>query len=405
MQQRPVRSITILVVVAALATLGSVQAAAQAPDSGTTPLEALDRLFSSEAIDPSWFSPLLLEQVSLAQLEFIIAQISTGLGEYQGVSESGQQFLVLFENGDVPTIITLDAQGRIVGLFFQPPRLRVTGLTDAVAAFEELPGEVSVVVYSPSGELAAINPDKPLAVGSAAKLAILAALEHQIQAGARSWDDVVLLEEDWKSLPSGVLQQWPAGSPLTLHTLATQMISISDNTATDGLIRILGREAIEPYSPRNIPFLTTRETFTLKDPANAEFLERYRAADPQGRLAILEEIKDLPVPDVSLFTSDPVAIDIEWYLTTRELCGLMSLVRHLDLMSINPGVASADDWEKVSYKGGSEPGVLNLTTWLDTADGGFYCVSATWNNPEAPLDELKFFTLYSTLVEELKKLN
>ena len=39
-------------------------------------------------------------------------------------------------------------------------------------------------------------------------------------------------------------QDWPKGAPVTLHTLATLMISISDNTATDQLIAIVGRDAI-----------------------------------------------------------------------------------------------------------------------------------------------------------------
>jgi hypothetical protein len=56
----------------------------------------------------------------------------------------------------------------------------------------------------------------------------------------------------------------------------------------------------------------------------------------------------------------------------------------------------------VAYKGGSEPGVLNLTTWLLARDGRPFCVSATWNNPQARLDESQFFLLYTSLLNTLK---
>ena len=45
------------------------------------------------------------------------------------------------------------------------------------------------------------------------------------------------------------------------------MISVSDSTATDALIALLGRESIENYTALNRPLLTTREVSTLKHPA------------------------------------------------------------------------------------------------------------------------------------------
>jgi hypothetical protein len=55
---------------------------------------------------------------------------------------------------------------------------------------------------------------------------------------------------------------------------------------------------------------------------------------------------------------------VEWFFSTRELCALMAEVRGQPLMQVNPGVANPEDWETISFKGGSEPGVLNLTTAL-----------------------------------------
>lgn len=87
--------------------------------------------------------------------------------------------------------------------------------------------------------------------------------------------------------------------------------------------------------------------------------------------------------------------------SARELCGLMRNVENLPIMSINSGVAESADWKRVSYKGGSEPGVVNLTTWLVAKNGKSYCLSATWNDDKA-LDEMKFFGLYKSLLSTLK---
>jgi beta-lactamase class A len=184
------------------------------------------------------------------------------------------------------------------------------------------------------------------------------------------------------------------------------MISISDNTATDALIRIVGRESIESLADRNRPFLTTQEFFTLKDPQNAALLQRYREGNEAQRRQVLAEVAELPLPHPSIFAGEPLAIDVEWFFTPRELCTLMQQVADLPLMSVNPsGLVTSNDWSKVSYKGGSEPGVINLTTWLQAKNGKTYCVVATWNNPEAALAEERLLTLYSGIIEELKTRN
>lgn len=76
-------------------------------------------------------------------------------------------------------------------------------------------------------------------------------------------------------------------------------------------------------------------------------------------------------------------------------------VADLQVMSINPGVANPQDWQKVAFKGGSEPGVLNLTTWLQAKNGKKYCVVATWNNSNAQLEESKFMGLYGGVITQL----
>ncbi|BAY61085.1 putative beta lactamase-related protein [Calothrix brevissima NIES-22] len=373
----------------------------QLPKQSAMNKAALERLLTSEKVQADWFSSEFLAHVPISQIEQIISSLKQGLGDYQKVEEQGKNYRVVFARGYVPTQIAFDSNGKIAMLFFQPPVAKSQDLKEAIAELKTLPGKVSFLVLEGKSERAALNADTPLAVGSAFKLAVLQALKSQISAKVRSWADVVELKSGWKSLPSGMLQTWPDGSLLTLQTLSALMISQSDNTATDALINIIGRPIIEKITPRNVPLLTTREFFILKSAKNQELRKRYRNSNVEQKRAILNSLAQQSLPDVSEFTDKPVALDIEWFLTARELCSLIEQVADLPLMSINPGVANAGDWERVAFKGGSESGVLNLTTWLKAKNGKQYCVVGTWNH-DAPLEESRFMTIYSSAIAGLK---
>ncbi|OUL33590.1 serine hydrolase [Nostoc sp. T09] len=371
------------------------------PNQYVMPKAALERLLTTEPVQADWFSSEFLAHVPISQIQQIISSLKQGLGDYQKVQEQGKNYIVVFARGYVPTQIALDANGKIAMLFFRPPVAQGKSLEEAIAEFKTLPGKVSFLVLEGKSERAALNANTPLAVGSAFKLAVLQTLKSQIATGKRSWRDVVELQPGWKSLPSGILQTWPDRSLLTLQTLSALMISQSDNTATDSLINIIGRQAIESITLRNRPLLTTHEFFILKSAKNLELLQRYRNSNLEQKRAILQSLAQQPLPDVSEFEGNPVAVDIEWFFTAQELCTLMEQVADLPLMSINPGIANAEDWERVAFKGGSESGVLNLTTWLKAKNGKQYCVAATWNN-DAPLEESRFLTLYGSAIAGLK---
>ncbi len=375
------------------------------PAQALTPQAALERLFTVKPVQSEWFSAQFLAKVPVPEMEQILSQLEQTLGSYLRVEvNSGGhrgQYLVIFQKGLVPSNVSLDAQGQFVGLWFFPPQLQVGSLKKAMVGFKGLPGKVSVLVLEDGKPRVALQPAEALAVGSSFKLAVLAALQEQIEVGQRSWLDLVRLQTASKSLPTGILQTWPDGTPLTLQTLATLMISQSDNTAADTLIRTLGQAALARYAGKNQPLLTTREAFVLKDPKNSSLLAQYLEGNETERETVLKETASRPLPPVSLFSKGaPVALKVEWFFSVRELCGLMAKVEALPLMSVNPGVADPSQWAHLAYKGGSEPGVLNLTTWIQGKEGHAYCVSASWND-DRPLDETRFTMLYSGLLQVL----
>ncbi len=365
------------------------------------PIAVLDRLFTAPSPDSDWFDPLFLEQIPLADIEMILEQIQQTLGTYQSVRETEDGYLMVFEKGSVPTQISLNEKGQIVYLFFQPPIGNRLSWDEIRQQLQEFSGEISFLVTQNGEAIAQLNRDRPLAVGSAFKLAVLAALHEEITKENLAWDKVVKLESQWQSLPSGMLQDWREGFPVTLHTLATLMISLSDNTATDALISRLGREKVEAFSEHNRPFLTTREAFILKNPENQGLLQQYRARDEEGKRAVLEAARSASLPTVNLFAGNPIAMDVEWFFTNQELCGLMEKVGDLPLMSVNPGIANPANWQQVSFKGGSEPGVLNFTTQLLDKMGNRYCLALTWND-DRPLDEVRLLTVYTSAIAALQ---
>lgn len=376
-----------------------------------SPQAALERLFTASPVQSEWFAPLFLNQIPLTQIQQLIAELQKNLGAYKQVQPEGDRFFAIFERGRVIAQITLNRQGQITGLLLQPVPEAIS-LNAAIEQLRTFPGQVNFLVLEGSSQLAALNANQSLAVGSTFKLAVLAALRQQIESGQRRWSDVVELQSAWKSLPSGMLQTWPDGSFLTLQTLATLMISISDNTATDALIHVVGKESIEALTERNRPFLTTREVFTLKAPQNQELLQRYRSANLAQRRQLLEEIAGYSLPTTTktsegLFGGEPTALDIEYFFTPHELCSLMAKVKDLPLMSVNPAssLVNPEHWARVAYKGGSEPGVLNLTHWLESPTGKTYCVVTTWNNAAKPLDEMRLYAIHSAAIEGLRNRN
>ena len=342
--------------------------------------EALERFFTEEP-QAEWFAPSFLAQVPIEQIGPVRQQVTGSLGAFDRAEGSGGRWMAYFEKGRVPVQASLDAEGRFVGLFLRPPVPLAGSLDDVLESFDALPGEGHLLVRVDDEARLDHRADEPFAVGSAFKLVVLKALKDAIDAGERSWADVVEYSDDDRGLETGTLRRWPAGAPITLHTLATLMIAQSDNEATDALIRVLGREAVEAADPsgRNRPFLTTAEAFKLKDPDNAPLLARWREGDESARREITLELTLLEVPGASIFAAgEPVATDVEWFLTANELCDLIAEVAEVDLLGVNPGVVEARDFDRVAYKGGSEPGVLNMTTWTED-DGRSVCVCATKN--------------------------
>jgi hypothetical protein len=286
-----------------------------------------------------------------------------------------------------------------------------------------LPGQVSFAVAR-LGDGAPVvttglEPDRALATGSTYKLFILGELSRQVQAGQRRWSDVVTV--DRSSIGGGTIAGFPRGAPVTLHTLASLMISISDNSATDILLHVVGRENVERTMAamgvrdpaRNRPLLSTLELGLLKA-APATSLALWQQADEATRRQILANdyaATDASRINIALFAGNPVRIDtVEWFATAGDFVRVMDWLRlHADdtakgILAINGGVPAQARaaLNYAGFKGGSEPGVANLTWLVQTRGGTWYAVSVGWNNPAAPVDANRLAGLGARAIQLLR---
>jgi beta-lactamase class A len=378
------------------------------------------------------FTPGFLAQVPPAKLEELLQQLHQQLGGVTAVELLKQSapnsgvFTFHFEKGyTAPVTLAIEtgkADHYIVGLLIGPPQKSQDSLTDILAAMKALPGQVSFAAEElPAGAapriLAQLQPNQELAIGSAFKLYVLGTLDAQIAAGKRRWDRVVPLS--LHSLPGGQMQSWPLGSPVTLQTLASMMISISDNTAADQLLHTLGRSQVEAMlAPmghtqpgRNQPFLSTAEMFQLKY-GGPDRLAAYLAATPDGRRAMLAKLpQSVDQAALTNFTSAPRDVDtLEWFASAHDLCAALAWFQPAahatarTVLAINPGLPSlTSQWDYVGYKGGSEPGVLSGNFLLRSSKGRWFAVSGIWNNPRAAVDETQWFGLLARAIAQLPK--
>lgn len=331
---------------------------------------------------------------------------------------------VSYEHGTVPGRIAVDpATHQITTLLvngFVGNEATLDGVEKAIAA---LPGKTGFA-YARLGSgapemLIGLNADKPFAIGSAFKLVILAELVRATNAGERHWTDTVTLDGKTE-LPGGTYTLSPAGTQVTLRELAGKMISVSDNSATDILLHTLGRARIEAMLPvvgianpaALRPFIGTLEMFKLKGIAGLG--QRYLALNEAGRRRLLDgEVAAIPndqIPQNLFQDGKPVLIDrIEWFETPADLVRVMDWLRRNTtanpdaraVLSINPGIppATAARWQYVGYKGGSEPGVMNMTLLLEAKDGSWFVITGSWNDTAAAVSEVRFAGLVSKAAE------
>jgi beta-lactamase class A len=286
---------------------------------------------------------------------------------------------------------------------------------DAVAqrAFASLPGKAAFLFTELTDKgptpLYGRHESERFAIGSSFKLYILGTLAEQVNADRRQLANVMTLRPEWIGPPHSELAGWPIGSPVTLHTLALKMISISDNTATDHLLHLLGRERIEmqmttmehSHPQWNRPLISTREMAMLRDKRTGLLGREYQKLGEPARREYLAK-RFSGTPEYENLDFDAAAYDLaEWYATPLDMARAMAWLKQNTesskpahplraILAVDPKLPHDSKlWPYVGFKGGSEDQLL-CGNWLLRYDNGrWYTFHVFFNSPKEPLDQGK----------------
>lgn len=410
-----------LALAAIAAMIAGVPASAQAPAADPSLTRAIDGLIpilDGRGDYDTYFAPSFKAAVPKTQLAQVTDQLKAALGTpkaataIKATTPFAADLLVTYARGSAAIRLAVDpaAPHAVIGLLVTGTTLAGDSAAKLAADFKALPGLAGFGIYAlgngapkPVTEWRG-NEAAPL--GSAFKLWVLAEAAAQVSAGKRRWTDVIPLGAP--SLPSGITQSWPIATPVTLQSLATLMISISDNTAADTLLLALGRDKVGARAtalgaaPASLPVLTTREMFYLK--AHPALTAEWAGANASARAAILtREARAIAAAklDPSIFAGKPVAIEaVEWFASPQAMARVVDDLRKADdttraILATNPGTdpATAARFAYLGFKGGSEPGVVTLNYLVRTRSGQWRAVVGNWRRTDAETPVLTFAAL------------
>ena len=249
--------------------------------------------------------------------------------------------------------------------------------------------------------------DVPRSIASIFKIYILGGVADALDDGSLFHDEIVPLDGA-KQVPGGPLFDEPAGLEFTLDELATLMMGTSDNTATDMLLALSGRNrfsglhAAYGHAMPNLmsPQLGISEQFHLF----FSFPENEARTYVNGSEAFQRDfLRDRIVPLGSSatggggFFNEALFVEGAWMASPMDICGAFArhrqhapgsdaallVERALQSQAAQPNVR--EHWDRVWYKGGSlvsgANGLLVLThAWLLEREGEQPIVVAAFSN-------------------------
>ncbi len=383
----------------------------------------------TEPLDPEAFTPEFRENVDLARLEQKLTDLRERSGEWivrnvhspdgKGVrvamrmkSDGSEWDLMLATERRVPfriSAVSLEprpATAEPRGAFYD-----AWGILDI--DLKGLEGEsgfsgLEVLPDGSSKTLHGVRAEERMNIALASRLFVLGAIAERIAAGgegALRWDTPVAIEARHKSVPDSRVGSLAPGSVLPLSEMARWMMAEADNSATDHLIALVGRDAIEahierlarlvspdaPGAPQSSdPFLTTREFFTLKCSATREPLDRYAQAGSQERRRMLSEVlpREQIIEALVLHWRKPQRVaDVGWFASPELLAVQMARLGALSRRDgmkpateslASPGLPREFDtapWARVLACVGAEPGSVASVWLLERKDGRLFVLA------------------------------
>ena len=201
-------------------------------------------------------------------------------------------------------------------------------MTDMSEVISQVPAFVGVAAkHLDTGQEFRHNADEIFFTASTFKVPLLLEIYRQVDQGSLEMERRIELRDSHRVPGSGILKEMSAGTKLTLHDLVTLMIIISDNTATDILYGLVGKESLAAtldklgLAKTSIP-MTTRELLYSAvglDPGNPS--HTYQVASDR----LTAGKYDLQTPAYSEWESD--------VSSPSDMCLLLETVHSGDVLS------------------------------------------------------------------------
>nr|WP_238994621.1 serine hydrolase [Mycolicibacterium chubuense] len=257
--------------------------------------------------------------------------------------------------------------------------------------------QVAKVTDGQCVKVAGTNTDLSLPLASIFKLYVLLALSDAVKAGTVSWTDPLTITEEAKAVGSSGFDHMPPGSTVTVRDAAQQMISASDNMATDLLIGKLSPGAIERalveaghHDPASMtPFPTMHELFSVGW-GEPDLREQWKQASPQARAKLLAQTNARPYePDPKRTHTPASSIGAEWYASAADICRLHAALQKSavgqaapikDILAAIPGIdLDRTKWPYIGAKAGNLPGDLTFSWYAVDSSAQPWVVSLQTN--------------------------
>ncbi len=160
----------------------------------------------------------------------------------------------------------------------------------------------ATVVDLQNDKRASIDGDKRMYSASMIKLLIAATFMEQVDEGKLSLKDTYVLKDDDPVGGTGMIGGMGAGATVTYEDLVATMISVSDNTSTNVLIRSLGgMDAINKKAEKLGLKQTQLNRFMMDEEAVSRGIENYTSANDIATLLELLYRGELGNPEITKF--------------------------------------------------------------------------------------------------------
>ena len=249
-------------------------------------------------------------------------------------------------------------------------------------------------------KIAGSNTDESLPLASIFKLYVLLAVADAVKANTLEWSDTLTITEEAKAVGSSGFDELEPGATVTVRDAAQQMISASDNMATDLLITRLGPGAIERalvaaghHDPASMtPFPTMHELFSVGW-GTPDLREQWKTGSPAVRAQLLAQTNTRPYePDPKRTHMPASEYGAEWYGSAADICRLHAALQQgavgeaapvKDILSFLPGIdLDRAEWPYIGAKAGNLPGDMTFSWYAVDKTGQPWVVSLQSNWPE-----------------------